>query len=112
MDVAVSIVSALYEVKRANPYQSRKQLFLAGMNIGRDMIGTMSNTLILAFTGSALVTMLLLIAFDYQTSQLLNSDYLMLELVMGISSTFGVVMTVPAAALISARFITENSIER
>lgn len=108
MDVAVSIVSALYEVKKANPKQSRKTLFLSGMQIGKDMIGTMSNTLILAFTGTSLTTILLLLAFGYQMPQLLNSDYFMLELVRGISSTFAVVMTVPAASAISAVFISDR----
>ncbi len=102
MDVAVSIVSSLYEVKQANPALGKKEIFASGMRIGKDMIGTMSNTLILAFTGTSLVTMLLLPAFGYQTSQLLNSDYLMLEVVRGLSSTFAVVMTVPAASAISA----------
>lgn len=110
MDVGVSIVSALYEVKKANPLQKPKDLYQAGMNIGKDMIGTMSNTLILAFTGSSLTTMLLLIAFGYQPSQLLNSNYLALELVMGISSTFAVIMTVPVASVISAVFIKGNNI--
>lgn len=111
MDVGVSIVSSLYEVKRANPSQESKDLFKAGMNIGKDMIGTMSNTLILAFTGSSLTTMLLLMAFGYQPVQLLNSDYLAIELVKAISSTFAVVMTVPTAAVISAAFIKKSDVE-
>lgn len=110
MDVGVSIVSSLYEVKRANLSQSPKELFRAGMNIGKDMIGTMSNTLILAFTGTSLTTMLLLIAFGYQPLQLLNSDYLAIELVRGISSTFAVVMTVPIASAMSAFFIREENV--
>ena len=81
------------------------------MNIGKDMIGTMSNTLILAFTGTSLTTVLLLIAFGYQPLQLLNSDYLTMEIVRGVSSTFAVIMTVPAASGISAIFIKDN-IER
>ena len=108
MDVGVSIVSALYEVKRANPAQSRKELFTAGMNIGKDMIGTMSNTLILAFTGTSLTTMLLLMAFGYQPAQLINSDYLTLEIVRGISSTFAVIMTVPVSSAICAAFIGQD----
>ena len=58
MDVAVSILSSLREVARAEQTPSTRGLFRSGMNIGRDMIGTMSNTLIFAFTGGALATML------------------------------------------------------
>lgn len=112
MDVGVSIVSSLHEVKRANPKQTAKELFTAGMNIGKDMIGTMSNTLILAFTGSELTTILLLIAFGYQPVQLLSSNYLTMEVVRGLSSTFAVIMTVPAASGISAIFIKEENKER
>lgn len=102
MDVAVSIVSALYEVHRANPQLPRTALFRSGMNIGQDMIGTMSNTLILAFTGSSLTTMLILIAYGYHAEQLIHSNYLALELVQGIASTLAVILTVPAASAIAA----------
>lgn len=108
MDVGVSVISALYEVKNANPKISAKGLFTSGMNIGKDMIGTMSNTLILAFTGSELVTILLLMAFGYGPTQLLNSDFLNMELVKGISSTFAVIMTVPVSSVIGALFITKK----
>lgn len=102
MDVAVSVVSALWEVNSANENLTGKQLFQSGMNIGKDMIGTMSNTLILAFMGTSLTTVLLLIAYGYQTTQLLNSDYIALELVQAASSTFAVILTVPLASLISS----------
>lgn len=108
MDVAVSVVAALWEVNQANQNLTWRQLFQSGMNVGKDMIGTMSNTLILAFTGTALTTMFLLIAYGYQTNQLLSSDYLALELVQAASSTFAVVLTVPAASVISVLGIKGN----
>lgn len=49
MDVTMGIASSLAEVHAANPQLSRRELFRSGMNIGRDMVGTMTNTLILAF---------------------------------------------------------------
>lgn len=61
MDMAMSIISAIFEVHTANPELGRRQLFNSGMNVGRDVIGTMSNTLILAFVGSSL-TLLIRIA--------------------------------------------------
>ena len=53
MDVSVSIVAAMDEVRHHSRGISRKELFASGMRVGKDMIGTMSNTLILAYTGSA-----------------------------------------------------------
>lgn len=51
MDVGMSIASTLNELKEKNPMMTSGELFRSGMNVGRDMMGTMSNTLILAFTG-------------------------------------------------------------
>ena len=64
------------------------------MNIGRDMIGTMSNTLIFAFTGGALATMLVFYSYGVHFHQLLSSDYLTLELTQGLCSTAAVILTV------------------
>lgn len=72
------------------------------MNIGRDMIGTMSNTLIFAFAGGALVTMLVFYSCGVQPQQLISSDYLSVELAQGLCSTAAVIITVPAGALIGA----------
>ena len=60
MDVAISISSSLEEVHAANPSLTAKELFQSGMNIGRDMVGTMTNTLILAFLGSEFTLMIFL----------------------------------------------------
>ena len=57
MDVAMSIASALEEIA-ANPTTSGRSLWRAGMNVGRDIMGTMSNTLILAYTGGSLPLLL------------------------------------------------------
>ncbi len=109
MDVAVSVSSALYEIVSLNPDITRRALIASGMNIGRDMIGTMTNTLILAYTGTALPTMLLLLGYGYQFNQLISSDYLAIELSSGIASTIGVVMTVPLASVIAALVFVGNT---
>ena len=74
MDVALSLASSLHELREADGKMSGLQLFAAGMRIGRDMIGTMSNTLILAFAGEAVTTLLLLMAYGWHSSQLFASD--------------------------------------
>ncbi|MCD8017628.1 MAG: YibE/F family protein [Oscillospiraceae bacterium] len=101
MDVAVSISSSLEEIHRLNPSLTSAELFKSGLNIGRDMVGTMTNTLILAYTGTALTTMLLLMSYGYGLTYLINSDYLAMELAQGVASTAGVILTVPAAVLIA-----------
>ena len=102
MDVGMSVAASLEEIHALNPELGTGALMASGMRIGRDMIGTMTNTLILAYTGTALTTMILLLAYGYDMGHLLNSDYLAMELAQGIASTGGVVLTVPVASAISA----------
>ena len=104
MDVAVSVLSATREVALASGKAERKALFNSAMRLGQDMIGTMSNTLIFAFAGSALVTIIVFCSYGIQFHQLLSSDYLSVELAQGICSTAAVVMTVPVSAMIGAIF--------
>lgn len=109
MDVAVSLAAALEELVAVNPGLSRRALVQSGFNIGKDMIGTMSNTLILAFAGTALNTMISLLAFGYQFRQLFSSDYMAIELTQGLCATIGVVLTVPIATGISALLFVRRS---
>lgn len=102
MDVGMSIVSALYEVCYHQPNLSRHEIFNSGIEIGKDMIGTMTNTLILAFTGSAFVSLLILFSYNVDLKQLLNSNYIAIEFAQGIAGTLGIVLTVPIASFISS----------
>ena len=106
MDVAVSLLSALWEIKQTKPDMSSAMLLRSGMNIGRDMIGTMSNTLIFAFAGGALTTMLVLFSYGVQLNQLVSSDYVALELAQGLSGTMAVILTVPLASISAAAVFT------
>ena len=108
MDVGMSVAASLEEIHTLNPALNARALMGSGMRIGRDMIGTMTNTLILAYTGTALTTMILLLAYGYDMGHLLSSDYLAMELAQGIASTGGVVLTVPVASAISALVYTKR----
>lgn len=102
MDVGMSIVSSLYEIDRHNSDLSFAELVHSGLEIGKDMIGTMCNTLILAFTGSSFVTLLVFISYEVQSKQILNSNYMIIEIAQGIAGTLGIVMTVPIASFVGA----------
>lgn len=109
MDVAMSIASALSEIHSVDPTLGRRELFRSGMNIGRDMVGTMTNTLILAFIGSSFVVVIYLYSIGLQPYQLLSSSYLAIEVISGISSSIGVILSVPITALISAYTYTAHA---
>lgn len=110
MDVAVSLTAALEELVLVRPETDRRELIRSGFHIGKDMIGTMSNTLILAYAGTALNTMLCLLAYGYQFRQLISSDYLAVELAQGLCATLGVVLTVPITTAISALVFVRTTI--
>ncbi len=104
MDVAMSLSSAMAELKQVNPGLSRKELWRSGMNIGRDMVGTMTNTLILAFVGTSLVTVIRLWAQGPTWRMLMSSAYLAVELISALSSSIGVVLAVPLTAAVGLLF--------
>ena len=108
MDVGMSIVSALSELFHHQPNLTQKQIFDSGIEIGKDMIGTMTNTLILAFTGSAFVSLLVLFSYNVDIKQLLSSNYIAIEFAQGITGTLGIVLTVPIASFISAWALTNK----
>lgn len=106
MDVAMSIASALSEIHEVDPRLGARELFRSGMNIGRDMVGTMTNTLILAFIGSSFVLVIYLYSIGLEPYQLLSSAYMATEVISGISSSIGVILSVPITAFISSQIIS------
>ena len=102
MDVAMSISSAIDEIYKQNSSLSRKELFKAGMRVGRDMMGTDSNTLILAFAGSSVSTLILDYAYDLPYQQIINSNNIGIAIMQGLAGSFGIVLSVPLTVLICA----------
>lgn len=100
MDVGMSISSSLSELKMKNPSMTGKELFKSGMNIGGDMIGTMTNTLILSFIGSSLVLVLLYMSSSVKFTDVINIEAIATEAVCAIAGSIGIVYTVPITAII------------
>lgn len=112
MDVGMSISSTICEIKETNPGMQAKQLFISGIHVGRDMMGTMTNTLILAFVGSSLSSLMTNYAYDLSYNQLINSYSIGIEIMQGLSGSLGVVLTVPFTAAISSLLITSKRKEK
>ncbi|MBE6025591.1 MAG: YibE/F family protein [Clostridiales bacterium] len=106
MDVAMSISSALEEVHAANPSLKRKDLFKSGMNIGRDMVGTMTNTLILAFLGSEFALIIFIYSRGLTFYHLFSTAFVSMETISGIASSIGMVLAIPLTALIASTLIS------
>lgn len=101
MDVAMSVASTIGEVKKADPKMKTIQLIGAGMNVGRDIMGTMANTLILAYTGSALPLMLLFIAYKMEPIRILNWEMIATEIVRALVGSIALIICIPITALIA-----------
>lgn len=101
MDVAMSVASSMNEVEQAKPHIRTAELIKSGINVGRDIMGTMSNTLILAYAGGSLPLMLLFMAYDVSFLEIINQDLIATEVVRALAGTVGLIFTVPITALIA-----------
>lgn len=106
MDVAMSISSACSELRAVNPGLTAGELFRSGMNIGRDAMGTMANTLILAFAGAAFNMLLLFQVYGYPLIQIINSDSMAIELIQSVAGSVGIILTVPLVSLFASVLLT------
>ncbi|HMO21114.1 MAG TPA: YibE/F family protein, partial [Candidatus Melainabacteria bacterium] len=104
MDVGISIASAVSEISKADAKMTMKELYDSGMNVGRDIMGTMTNTLILAYTGGGLP--LLLLATQMPSIKLLNLDLFATEVASALSGSLGLVFTIPLTAIVAARVMS------
>jgi uncharacterized membrane protein len=105
MDIGISVSSTINEIYENNPTMTKKQLFTSGIKVGRDIIGTMANTLILAFTGGSLSVLILNYAYNLPYLQIINSYSLGIEIMQGISGSLGVVLTAPLVSLIASQLV-------
>ena len=106
MDVAMSIASAIAEIHVQNPALSRRALFRAGMHVGRDMMGTDSNTLILAFAGGSISMLVLDYAYNLPYRQIINSNNIGIAIMQGLFGSFGIVLAVPVTVALAVLLYT------
>lgn len=106
MDIAMSVASAMDELKAKRPDISRRELFLSGMKVGRDATGTMANTLVLAIAGSSLNMMVLIYSYQVSFNQLMNTDFIAVEVIRGIAGSMGILTAVPCVAAVTAVLLT------
>ena len=102
MDVAMSIASAIEEIYRQNNKLSRKELFKSGMNVGKDAMGTMSNTLILAFVGTSINMVVTIYAYNYSYLYIINLLKIGIEIIQGVAGSMAIIYTVPIVSFVSS----------
>ena len=110
MDVAVSITSSINELHETDPNMSKKSMFKSAINIGNDIIGTMINTLILAYIASSIFTLLLIYiqANEYPLIRILNFQDIAVEIMSSICGSIGILIAVPLTAYIGTVIYKKN----
>ncbi len=112
MDVAVSISSSLHELSEQMRNKTFGAMVRSGMNIGRDVIGTMTNTLILAYVGSSLALMLLFAANNRDLIILLNFEMIIVEIIQAVVGSIGILIAVPLTVLASAWIYNKDTAKK
>jgi len=108
MDVAMSMASALCELHELSPELGFRALVRSGFNIGRDMISTMSNTLILAYIGGSLSISLLLIVYANSITELLNREMIVVEILQALAGSIGLLLAAPLTAVFASFILTRK----
>lgn len=109
LDVGVDLAASLYEYSQTTEGRRFGTVFKTGIEIGRDIIGTMVNTLILAYVGASITSLLMLAAFNKgNLLYLLNSEDILIELLQMLIGSFGVLICVPLTSLVCAFFFTRK----
>ena len=102
MDLAMDISAGVAEVARHNPSLSRRELFFSGLRMGRAVVGTMTTTLLLAYSGGYLTLLMVFAAQGTAPIDFLNSTLVSAELVKTLVGSFGLVLVAPFTAFTSS----------
>lgn len=102
MDVSIDIASSLSEVAAKLEKPDFKTIIKSGFNIGKDIMGTMTNTLILAYIGSSLSVVLLLTASNNSFAYLFNLEMIVVEILQALVGSIGILTTIPLTSVVCA----------
>lgn len=109
VDSSIAISSALYEVYDNNKNLSKKDLFLSGMNIGRDILCTTNNTLMFAFLGEFMTLLIWFYKGNYSFLEIVNAKTFASEMIKIFFSAIGCIIVIPITAYITAETLKRNS---
>lgn len=108
MDLAVDITSAMHEITQKKPDISTKELIVSGMNIGKAAMGTISTTLLLAYTGSCIAMLMVFMAQGTPLVNILNYKYIAAEIVHTVAGSIGLTAVAPLTAVLGGTVLTHS----
>lgn len=106
IDVAISITSPMNELYENNPHLTRKALFQSGLSIGRDILGTMTNTLLFAYIGGFTALVIWFYDLNYSLSEIINAKIFAAEFFQVLTGGIGIALVIPVSAFIGSLFLT------
>lgn len=112
MNVNMSIASAMNEINESNSQMDAVSMIKSGMSIGKDMIGSMSSTLILAYVGVSLQSLIVLISCKVSFIDVINQSIIATEILRSLSGIIGLIVSVPVTVVSFALIRNKNSCEK
>ncbi|MDA8441785.1 MAG: YibE/F family protein [Peptococcaceae bacterium] len=111
IDVAISIASAMQEIHRNNLQLSKNSLMHSGINIGKDILGTMTNTLLFAFIGGFMTLLIWFSKLHYTLADIVNAKVFGAEVVQILCSGIGIILIIPVTAYLASRILWQKELE-
>ncbi|MDZ4991988.1 YibE/F family protein [Clostridium perfringens] len=106
MDIAMDVSASMEEIKEKKPDINRKELIASGFNIGRSVIGTMSTTLLLAYSGGYLTLLMLFMSQNSSFTRIINLQMVSSEIMRTVVGSIGLVLVAPITAIVSGFMLT------
>lgn len=111
-DVSVSVASSIAELSETKPSSTVKSLYQSGVRIGRDIIGATANTLIMALTGTSLISIIMFRFYHFDTNYIINMNEIALELMQVLASTSALILCAPATAYLAAHLYGKQQLKK
>ncbi|TCT13871.1 YibE/F-like protein [Natranaerovirga pectinivora] len=108
IDVSISVASAMNEVFRNNPLIEKKDLLKSGLNIGKDILGIMTNTLLFAYMSGFISLMIYFNILKYSFGNMVNSKIFVSEIFQLLIGGIGIILIIPITALITTETLTKR----
>ncbi|WP_407268232.1 YibE/F family protein [Radiobacillus sp. PE A8.2] len=111
-DMAIAIASPMREIFYHHPTITKKELFKSGLSIGRDILGTNTNTLFFAFFGGYLALLIWFKDLDYSTGQIVNSKVFTEEIITIMCAGIGIAIIIPITSWITAYVLMKAGLKK
>ena len=110
IDVAISIASSINEIYKSDNSISQRELFKSGMTVGKDILGTMTNTLLFAYIGGFMTLVIYFNELHYKASDILNAKVFCSELFQILCGGIGIIFIIPITAFIASKMYKQGTV--